>query len=689
LGVFLPAEPSYRIFIADAPVPYHEIDRSGVIVYVNMAECELLGLQKDQMLGHPVWEFVAPEERDQSRDAVLRKLAGGQPLMIFERVYIRPDGTLVMLEIHEKHILDDESRITGMSSFLIDITDRKRSEQALQLNQQRYEHLMQHASDIVYGADINGNFVFFNPTATVLLGYPAEELIGRSYLDIVRPDYRFKMRRFYRAQLARNQGDTYFEFPAIARDGREVWFGQNVQLIQENGKSIGFQAITRDITKQHRIESQGKQARGELERMVQERTAELERSNSQLRREMEERRRAEEQRIRLEAQIQHAQRLESLGILAGGIAHDFNNLLTAMMGYASMAKLLLPEHSPALSSIDSVLAASKSAAQLTQQMLAYSGRGKFVVESIDISEFVQETSRFALSLVSKKATIRYQLAPDTPMIQVDVAQLRQILINLLTNASDALNDNPGFIDVKTGSLWIRDNEFPVVGTQSTLNAGEYVFLEVSDTGCGMDHDTVARIFDPFFTTKFTGRGLGLAAVMGIVRGHSGTLDVQSNLGEGSRFRVFFPTSHSLAPTRSAQVESDWTKWTGRGVVLVVDDEPLVRQLAAETLKRAGLTVITAIDGPDGMRQFKANMPMIGAVLLDMTMPGMNGIEVFQQISAIAPNVKVFLCSGYNMQGLDGAFGLDGLAGFLRKPYLPRELIKCVRSAFAAGDLQKD
>jgi CheY-like chemotaxis protein len=348
-----------------------------------------------------------------------------------------------------------------------------------------------------------------------------------------------------------------------------------------------------------------------------------------------------------------------------------------------MAKLFLREHTPALTSIDSVLAASKSAAQLTQQMLAYSGRGKFVVEAVDISEFVQETSRFAVSLISKKATIRHQLAPDPPIIQADISQLRQILINLLTNASDALHENAGFIDVKTGSLWIGENEYPVVGSQSKLPAGEYVFLEVADTGCGMDQDTLTRIFDPFFTTKFTGRGLGLAAVMGIVRGHSGTLDVQSEPGVGSRFRVFFPASHSPATTLSIPSEADWTEWTGRGVVLVVDDEPLVRQLAAETLKRAGLTVITAIDGLDGIRQFKANMPGIGAVLLDMTMPGMNGIEVFQQISASAPNVKVFLCSGYNMQDLDRRSGLDGIAGFLRKPYLPNELIKCVRSVFDA------
>lgn len=675
---------SYQ-FLADAPIACHEIDCSGRIVYVNAAECRLLGHEENEILGRTVWDFVAPEEQETSHEAVLLKIAGKQPLVRFEREYARPDGELLALEIHEKHVRDANQNIVGIRSFLIDITQRKRTEQALQVNQKRYQHLMEHASDIVYGTDEHGRFIFFNPAAPALLGYSPEQLIGRYYLELVRPDFRPEARRFYRNQLAKNIGDTYFEFPALAHDGTEVWFGQNVQLIKEGNRNIGFQAITRDITKQRRSEAEEKHAREELELRVKERTAELEMSNELLLREMEERRKAEEQRKRLEAQIQHAQRLESLGVLAGGIAHDFNNLLTAIMGHASMACLFLSEQSPARASIDAVLAASKNAAQLTKQMLAYSGRGKFVISPINLSQIVEDTSRFAASLLSKKATLTFNLAREISLIQADAAQIGQVLINLMTNASEALGDRTGSIRVSTGAIWARDNEFAVVGSESMLPAGHYIFLEVADTGCGMSKDTLARIFDPFFTTKFTGRGLGLAAVLGIVRGHGGTLEVETEQGRGSRFRVLFPASAAPDPPVSLPAESERTEWHAHGSVLVVDDETAVRELAAEILRRRGLTVITAVDGDDALRQFKANLDKIRAVLLDMTMPGFNGIEVFQQMAQIKSGVKVFLCSGYNMQDLDRTILPGGLAGFLRKPYLPEELIRCIRSAFTDPD----
>jgi PAS domain S-box-containing protein len=670
-----------RAFLDDSPIPCHEIDAAGTMIYVNAAECELLRLDTSQLLGHPVWEFVAEADRDASRQAVERKLAGKQALVSFERKYTRSDGATLVLEIYEKHMLDRDGRIRGIRSFLLDITERLRAEQALQLNEKRFRHLMEHSSDIVYGADIHGRFVFFNPAATVLLGYDPEQIVGRSYLDLVRPDFRAQTRRFYRAQLAQNIGDTYFEFPAMTRDGSELWFGQNVQLVREGDRTIGFQAITRDITRQHRTEEQERHLRDELERRVLERTAELQAANALLRREMEERQKAEEQRKRLEAQIQHAQRLESLGVLAGGIAHDFNNLLTAIMGHASVALYYLTDASPARASIDAVVSASTSAAQLTQQMLAYSGRGKFVVESINLTHLVEETSRFAASLLSKKATVRFNLAADLPLLQGDIAQVRQVLINLLTNASEALNDKPGWIDVNTGSLWASDQDLTAIAPQSALPAGQYVYLEVADSGCGMDQEILGRIFDPFFTTKFTGRGLGLAAVVGIVRGHSGTLQVQSKVGEGSRFRALFPASQDAEPAPVYRGESDQQEWRGHGLVLVVDDEPTVRDRAAATLRRTGLDVITAVDGHDAIRQFTEHREEIRAVVLDMTMPGLDGIEVMQQISQINPEAKVFLCSGYNLQDLKERLALKGLAGFLRKPYLPRELIRCMCSAF--------
>ena len=648
-------------------------------MFVNEAECELLGLTQAQMLGRPIWEFVAPEEQMKSREAVRKKLAAEQHLARFERAYIRPDGIRLALEIHERHILDENSCVVGMRSFLIDITQRKRTEQALQESEKLYRHLVEHASDIIYRTDFNGRFTLFNSVAKKLLGYADEELIGRPYLDLIRPDFRGIVRRFYRRQLARRLSHTYLEFPAIAANGTEVWFGQNVEMIEEDGRVAGFQAITRDITAQRRSEERMRSAREELECRVKERTAELEQANELLRREMAERQREEKARRSLEAQIQHTQRLESLGLLAGGIAHDFNNLLAVIMGRAGLALDEIPGNSIARSSIEEVISASKTAAQLTQQMLAYSGRGRFTIEMIDMSRLIEDVTRLLAALISKKAMLRLNLSPDLPAVEGDPAQLRQVVINLLTNASDALEERSGTIQVSTGAQHVREGELLSVLPGRTLPAGGYVFVEVIDTGCGMDRSTIDRIFDPFFTTKFTGRGLGLAAVQGIVRGHQGALRVESEPGRGTTFRILLPggTRKAVDISRPETVaESDWLP---AGVVLVADDEPSVRALACQILERSRVTVLSAVDGHDAVRQFEAHADEIWAVLLDLTMPGLDGGEVFQRLIIAKPDVKIILSSGYDVQDVNSKLGSHKPAGFLRKPYSPAELIRTFRA----------
>jgi two-component system, cell cycle sensor histidine kinase and response regulator CckA len=666
-------------FLAEAPIACHEINVSGEIVYVNAAECQLLGLNEDRLLGRLIWEFVAPEGQAASREAVRRKMAGQQRLVPFERDYVRPDGSRLVLEIHERHIRDENSAIVGMLSFLFDVTQRMRTRQALQESEKLYRHLVEHASDIIYRTDVHGRFLVFNSKATTLLGYAAEELIGHAYLDLVRPDFRSRVRRFYRKQLTGRLSHTYLEFPALARNGTEFWFGQNVEIIEENGRVVGFQAITRDITLQRRSEEGQKYVREELERRVKERTAELEYANERLRREIIERQREERERHNLEAQVQHAQRLESLGVLAGGIAHDFNNLLAVIMGYAGLALPEIPDNSTARASIEEVISAAKSAAQLTEQMLAYSGRGKFTIEPINLSHLIQDCTRLITTLASKKAVLRLALAPDLPAIEGDSAQLRQVFINLLTNASDALGDHAGIIQVTTGTDWFDEGELTSVLLDRLLPAGIYVFVEIVDTGCGMDESTIGKIFDPFFTTKFTGRGLGLAAVQGIVRGHHGTLQVRSEPGHGTTFRVLFPATETpIAPASRPEAARE-DEWRPEGVVLVADDEPAVRALACQILERAGVTVVTAVDGCDAVRQFAAHSGRIRAVLLDLTMPGMDGGEVFQHIILNKPDVKVIFSSGYDVQDANLKFGAQGAAGFLRKPYVPADLIRMFRA----------
>ena len=675
--------------LKDAPLACHEIDCSGTIVRVNSFECALLGRDEAEILGAPVWNFVSPEGRETFREAVLRKLDGNESLSPSEGTWLKPGGGRLTLEIYDQLLFAPDRSIRGLRSFLIDVSQRRMTEQVLEDSERRYRHLVENASDIVYRTDRNGCFTFFNPIATSLLDYRAEELVGRSYLDLVRPDYRQKMRNFYRLQLAHQTPQTYTEFPALKRDGSTIWFGQNVQLVREGAKIVGFQAITRDITRRRISEDEERQAREDLERRVRERTAELEVANDLLRREIEDRKAAEEHRRRLELQIQHAQRLESLGVLAGGIAHDFNNLLTAIMGNASIAlSLLPPDFAEVRQSLDQVLAASHSAADLTRQMLAYSGRGKFLIEEIDLSRLVRETSDFVRTLISKKAEVTISLAPGLPQIQGDAAQIRQVLVNLLTNASESLANAPGRLTISTGSVWVGSAEMFTYGSGARLPEGEYVFIEVKDTGCGMDHETVQRIFDPFFTTKFTGRGLGLAAVLGIVRGHKGNLTVESAPGRGSTFRVLFPSSALSSPDQgaAATTENPGSEWRGSGLALVVDDEQGVRDMAAAVLERAGFTVITAHDGPDAVLKLQEHQTSIDIVVLDLTMPGMDGIEVLQHIGRLSTGTKVVLSSGYNLQEIDQRLTPGLIAGFLRKPYVPSDLLNSVRAAIGGAPL---
>jgi signal transduction histidine kinase/CheY-like chemotaxis protein len=433
-----------------------------------------------------------------------------------------------------------------------------------------------------------------------------------------------------------------------------------------------------DVTRRKRAEEALRKIQEDLEHRIQERTAELEQANESLRREMEERREAEEQRRKLEAQVQHAQRLESLGILAGGIAHDFNNLLASIMGYASLATMDLPEDSRPRKSMEQVLAAARSAADLTQQMLAYSGRGSFVLEPVNLTHLIEGVARLLESTIPKNVELHLRLAGTLPAILADTGQIRQVVMNVITNAAESVGEDCGTVAVTTVVAKYQAGQLPATERGDYLPPGEYVCLQVTDTGCGMDSVTLNKIFDPFFTTKFTGRGLGLAAVLGIVRSHRGSIHVESQPGAGTTFRVFFPAVADKPPVQSGDLaEAD--PWRAEGVVLVVEDQAPVRDLARMILERAGLTVLTADNGKQAVEVFGRHAHEIRAVLLDLSMPGMSGGEVLAHIEREAPQVQVLLCSGYNEQEVVSKLNGSKCAGFLRKPYRPSDLIARMRS----------
>ncbi len=394
-----------------------------------------------------------------------------------------------------------------------------------------------------------------------------------------------------------------------------------------------------------------------------------------------ERIRAEQERRELEAKVQHAQKLESLGVLAGGIAHDFNNLLTSVLGYADLALTDLPKVSPVRPFLEQVVKAANQAADLTDQMLAYAGKGRFVTEPVDLSALAKDMTRLLHVSISKKCTLQLQLSPSLPRIQGDLAQLRQVIMNLVINASEAIGEQTGTITVSAG-VQDYDSDW-VTKTRLTdeLAEGRYVYLKVADTGCGMSPETLKKIFDPFFTTKFTGRGLGLAAVLGIVRGHQGAIACESELQKGTTFTAFFPTTDD-APTISTQQDDETTPWRDTGLILVVDDEESVRNLACQMLEQFGFTVLMAANGYEGIERLADLGDRIRLVLLDMTMPHLDGAETFIEMQHIHPDVRVVLMSGYNEQTTLDRFAGQGLVEFLRKPFRSKDLAAVVQKGLA-------
>ncbi len=383
-----------------------------------------------------------------------------------------------------------------------------------------------------------------------------------------------------------------------------------------------------------------------------------------------ERKKAEKNNLEIERQIQHGQKLESMGILAGGIAHDFNNLLMAILGNADLALSDLSPTAPVRPFIHEIHATSRRAANLCQQMLAYSGKGQFEIKTIDLTELTMEMTHLLKSIIPKKVNFRQELASPGPVIEADVAQLQQVVMNLITNAAEAIGDAMGTVTIVTE---IRDCDASFLQKSRLADPpkpGRFACLKVSDDGEGMNPETLDKLFDPFFTTKFTGRGLGLSAVLGIIRGHKGALIVESSRGVGTTFDVLFPLveSSALEPASQEDQSSSTTSWQGKGLVLMVDDEESVRTVAGRMLKKMGFEVLEAEDGLQAVEVYKTNADAISFIVLDLTMPLLSGEEAFTRIREINPRVPVLMASGYSKEEFAFQFGTRKGCGFIQKPF---------------------
>jgi PAS domain S-box-containing protein len=379
------------------------------------------------------------------------------------------------------------------------------------------------------------------------------------------------------------------------------------------------------------------------------------------------------ERKRFEDKLRHTQKLESLGVLAGGVAHDFNNLLVTILGNASFAKNLAGIDSRIVPLLDEIEVGARRAAELTKQMLDYSGQGKFKVELLELPSAVREMAKLLKALIPKQVDLHYQFQEGLPPALADATQIRQVIMNLITNAAESFGDKTGRVVISVSRIYVSERELDGY-TSYTAGPGTFLCVEVTDNGCGMDEDTRRRVFDPFFTTKFKGRGLGMAAALGIIRGHGGAISIESQEGVGTKARVLLPAkAHHDRPSNSPGE---------RGTILVVDDDAGIQALARRALGNKGYRVITASNGIEGVGLFEQYAAQVSLIVMDLTMPQMSGIEALKRIRATGSKVPVLLSSGYNID--PAGIEVQHFNGFLEKPYDVTELLEAVERAVGDG-----
>ncbi|MDY0061923.1 MAG: PAS domain S-box protein [Myxococcota bacterium] len=549
------------------------------------------------------------------------------------------------------HVWADEEveLVRTLGSVVASMVERQQAEVALRESRERLGAILNLSPDIVSILDGQGTLVYNSPAAQRIHGYLPEDLQGKSTFDLIHPEDQPLVSARLAELVARSEGLVQVGYRYRDKDGSWRWMDAVASNQLGNPVLQGIVCISRDVS---------------------------------------ERKRQEQERQAFEQHLRQVQKLESLGVLAGGIAHDFNNLLMAILGNLDLALADTSPLSPVRTNLLAAETASRRAAELSRQMLAYSGRGRFVVEPTDLNAVIREIAGMLAVSISKKAELRICCAAALPLIQADPSQLRQVVMNLIFNASDALGEQSGVIDITTSLRQCDRATLARTYLDEQLPEGPYVCLEVTDTGCGMDPETLARVFDPFFTTKFTGRGLGLAVVLGIVRGHRGALQVGSSPGQGTRFQVLLPVPAQEAG-QPEQVPTVSSSWRGGGTVLLVDDEEMVRAIGEQMLVRLGFSVVTAPDGRAALELIRKDIQRPAAerfvcVLLDLTMPRLDGEETLRAVRQLTTDLPVVLSSGYSEQEVRRRFGGLSLAGFVQKPYLLESLRTVLREAIEAA-----
>ena len=604
----------------------------------SLEMCEMFGISPETDLeSSRLLNLTHPQDRPRVENAMERAISKREPYRIEYRILHPVHGERWMAS--SAHLLCDPlGRPVRMLGVSFDITDRKRAEESLRRSELRYRSFVELTNQWAWVCDANGGVVEDIPALQTFTGQTAAQIRGNGWFVSVHPEDVARTTEAWQRAV-----ETHTSYEAKYRMRRHdgvyrLMLARGVPILDEQGNVSEWVGTCFDIT---------------------------------------DRERAEKDKREMETRLQQTQRLESLGVLAGGIAHDFNNILAGILGCAELTLVELSPVSPGRDNILEIKNASLRAAELCQQMLAYSGKGRFESRGILIGDLIDETLHMLKTCISKKCILNLNLEKQIPAMRGDPSQIRQVVMNLVINASEAIGERSGVITISTGAMDCQDDYLADGYIFEALSPGMFIYLEVSDTGCGMDKETVQRIFEPFFTTKFTGRGLGLSAVLGIVRGHKGALRVYSEPGKGTTFKVLFPAIAASEEAVPATNSSD--DWRGRGTILLVDDEETIRAISGKLLRRLGFEVLFANDGRQAVDLYRQRQSDVAIVLMDLTMPHMNGEDAFREMRRINPEVRVILASGYSDKDLSSRLAGKGLAGCLQKPYTLANLVAMLSS----------
>ncbi len=622
------SEKLYRNIIEEIEDGYQEVDLNGNFTFINESFRKVFGYSKEELLGTNFRRYAADEETaDRVYRAYHQMYMTGMPLKRFEWEIITKDGIRRAVEFSASLLRDEEGHRRGFRGIVRDVTDRK-------LVEDQYRTMANSSQAGVYIVQ-GSRLCFVNPHIHDYSGYTEAELLGERILHFVHPEDWEIVREKSRKMIAGELTSPY-EYRIITKDNQVKWLMEKITPITYRGRSAVL-GNNMDITPQKE---------------------------------------AEKEKRRLEGQLIQAQKMEAIGTLAGGIAHDFNNLLMGIQGYASLMLLRMDQGHPHYEKLKAIEFQVQSGADLTKQLLGFARGGRYEIKPTDLNDLVKKTIA-VFGRTKKEVRIHEKYGGHLWTVNVDQGQIEQVFLNLFVNAWQAMPSG-GELYIETNKV-ILDSDYVQA---YDISPGIYIKVSVTDTGVGMDENTMQRIFDPFFTTKEMGRGtgLGLASAYGIIKGHGGAINAYSEKGHGTTFNIYLPASDQHVASREMPAQ-DILK--GQETILVVDDEKIIADVTQGMLEQFGYQVLIARSGQEAIDIFRTNPDRIDLVIMDMIMPGMNGGEAYDRIKAIKPDVKVILSSGYSLNGMAKDIMSRGIKAFIQKPFRLGDLSRIIREVIGS------